>query len=136
MSAKVLSMITRVKPGSFLDARLSHDPENAIVYRTRQPLIDKDTIEVPMLQDFGIFRVSAIMSGRTQVGICVRFSDKIDAKVTQGDHATFKLKKLKDNELGVAKTSMKTSDFLIFELSSRGALVLKKLTKGRGYGTA
>lgn len=131
--SQLLEMVKRAKPGAFIDARLSINPESAIVYRTRQPIIE-EIIEVPMLQEFGAFRVSAIMAGRTQTGICVRFNDKTAAEVVQGDHASFRLKKLKDLELGLPKTAMKTSDFLIFEFSSRGALLLKKLAKGRGYG--
>lgn len=131
--AQLLDMVKRTKPGAFIDARLSINPENAIVYRTRQPIIE-DIIDVPMMQEFGAFRVSAIMAGRTQVGICVRFNDKTHAEVVQGDHALFRLNKVKDGDLGKAKVAMKTNDYLIFEYSSRGALLLKKLAKGRGYG--
>lgn len=132
----LLSMVKRALPGSFIDARLAVDPEDAIVYRTRQPLIH-DLQEVPMLQEFGAFRVSAIMSGRTQVGICVRFhGDKTIAEAVRGDHAYFRLKKLGDKALGTPSTAMKTNDFLVFEFTSRGALLLKKLNKGRGYGNS
>lgn len=134
-SSALLEMVKRARPGAFIDARLSIEPENAIVYRTRQPIID-DVIDVPMMQEFGTFRVSAIMSKRTQVGICVRFNDKTQAQVIHGDHASFRLNKLKDNDLGVPKTAMKTNDFLIFDFSSRGALLLKKLVKGRGFGNS
>lgn len=85
-----------------------------------------------MMTKFGIFKVSAIMSGRTQVGVCVRFRDGITATITQGDHATFVADRVKD--IGVAETVIKTNDFLIFNYSSHKALMLKKLTKGRGYG--
>lgn len=131
-TSTLLDMVKRTRPGQFLDARLSVTPENAIVYRTRQPLIS-EIIEVPMMQDFGVCRVSAIMCGRTQVGICVRFRDSIVARVTQGDHASFELSRLR-GELGAPRTAMKTNDYLVFDFSSRGALLVKKLTKGRGYG--
>jgi hypothetical protein len=128
----LLEMVKRAKPGTFVDARLSASPENAIVYRARQPLIE-DIIEVPMLQDFGIIPVSAIMAGRTQVGVCVRFKDNVVARVTQGNFATFVSDRCRDNP-GETSCAMRTSDFLIFSFSSHGALILKKLTKGRGYG--
>jgi hypothetical protein len=130
--SNLLELVKLAKPGTFVDARLSASPENAIVYRARQPLIE-DIIEVPMLQNFGIIPVSAIMAGRTQVGVCVRFSDNMTAKVTQGNFATFVSDRCRGN-LGVATCAMRTPDYLIFSYASRGALLLKKLTKGRGYG--
>lgn len=135
MGSVVLDLVNKARPGAFIDARIGAYPENAIIYRTRQPLIDPDLIEVPMLQDFGVFAVLAIMSGRTQVGICVRFTPTVIAKVTQGDYATFIAQKVINNP-GIAKTAMKTNDFLIFSFSSRGALLIKKLPHGRGHTSA
>src|ERR1700740_3265928 len=131
MGAMLLDLVKRAKPGAFIDARLSVESEDAIVYRTRQPIIS-DVNKVPMFQDFGIFKVSAMMCGRTQVGICVRFKPDIIAAVTQGDHARFVSPKVV-RDVGEARTAMRTSDFLIFDYSSRGALLLKKLQRGRGY---
>jgi hypothetical protein len=130
--SQILKRVRKALPGSFIDARLSADPENSIIFRARQPLVG-ELSKVPMLQDFGIFDVSAIMAGRTQVAICVTFRDNVTAKVTQGDHASFVSDRVKNN-LGEPYTAMKTNDFLIFGFSSRGALILKKLKNGRGYG--
>lgn len=128
----LISAIERARPGEFVDGRLLAKPVNAVVYRMRNPMID-ELVEIPMMQTFGIFKVSAIMSGRTQVGVCVRFGDNVETKVTQGVFATFSTDRAKKN-LGKATVLMKTSDFLIFGYESRGALTLKKLIKGRGYG--
>src|ERR1700744_772938 len=123
-ATSLLDLVKRAKPGAFVDARLSVTPENAVVYRTRQPIIG-DVNSVPMFQDFGIFKVSAMMCGRTQVGICVRFNANTKASVVQGDHASFVVHKvLKD--LGEARTAMRTTDYLIFTYASRGALLIKK----------
>ncbi len=128
----LLKAVSLARPGSFINGALFAQAENAIVYRTRNPIVD-ELAEIPMMQTFGIFKVSAIMSNRTQVGICVRYGDNVESQIIQGDMATFTTTRAKKN-LGKVNIRMRTNEFIIFDFDSRGALILKKLTRGRGYG--
>lgn len=131
VSSYVIEQLRNVLPGAFMDARLLLYPENAVLYRTRQPLVADTLVSMPLLTDCGAFGVSYIMSGRTQVGICIAFPEGASARIVAGDHAAFRMTSgvAGRTPIGEALVAVKTQDFVLMGYQTRNALLLKKVTR-------